>query len=501
MLSAALAVALVATSCGSTAVEDTDDSSSPSDSSASSSPPPDDTVPPDPQGTTPPAAVIDDVAADLLPLDPGWTGEVWPVPAQPAPGEHVNDVAVTRSDGTTIWLSAGTPLMAEVADDDPSRIVVRLDSGEEAIGHTSDFWFIPSFVDLRLATVERDGVDVSLTEADVIHHRVNWRNFDDPDTPEFDAIASVIRRFLDCTADTWKIANQYFAADVIADGLHTGDRQMVQRGVDGLDWGIALPFDEWGVFTLTRECDGTAMRDPSEQHHSTQWLVGLARGVHLLAATPWAGEYRAALDRYIEHLETLTKRLADPAVRAHWYDNWVLDPRPDNGVFNHKFYMRAAGLSLVANLTDDESFADRLRADARAIAEDGMAAQWDNGVNPERNGHEVRYQMYGSWLAAVYWSSIPESPHRDAVAATLDKAIAWMNTRIDEHGVVDITGSTRTCRNDPTVSEYHPGHLVSTYLLWDVLQGRQELTEIARIHSDTHRVFGSPCPEADDAGN
>ena len=264
----------------------------------------------------------------------------------------------------------------------------------------------------------------------------------------------------------------------------------------GGERGIAQTLETDGVFSLYRACDGLTARDFSETHHSTQWFAGLGRGVFLLASSPQAGEYRAEIDAYIDHLETLATYLTTPPVRDHWIERWLYEPNGD--VFTHKFYMRAAGLGLASALTDNPDDAARWSAEARVFAEQGMAQQWPEGVNPERGGPDVRYQMYGTWLGIVYRSTLVDGEHRDALAATITRAIEWEDTRLGPDGVVEIAGSTRSCTEKSNVNEYHPYHMLSSYLLWAHLEpGNDHLFDRAILADAGHRTGGNSCPEPD----
>jgi hypothetical protein len=172
---------------------------------------------------------------------------------------------------------------------------------------------------------------------------------------------------------------------------------------------------------------------------------------------------------------------------------WLVDD--EGNLFAHKTYMMAAGLALTASLTDDRDDASRWASIAEKIARRGMEAQRKDGVNPERGGYDVAYQMYGTWLAQLYYATLaPGSLKRD-LGATIDRAIAWMSTRVDEQtGQVDIGASTRVCNRNDASQPYEAADAVRTFLTWAIVRERQELIDRAILIDRGAKSFGNPCP-------
>jgi hypothetical protein len=364
-----------------------------------------------------------------------------------------------------------------------------------AVTASEHFWSVPSFVDLKDLTVPVDGEAVLLGVSGVRYLRGTVASFDDPATPGHDGIALTTRRFLACTSTQWSIGNQTFTTDLVEQGLDRHDKATIDAGVQGLDFGVSIPVNSSGVHELTRACDGSTVADYGGTHHTTQWLESLGRAVYLLAASPWAGEYRVRIDRYVERMEELATLLTVPANRDHWRTRWLVDS--SGNVFTHKTYMRAAALGLTATLTDDPPDAARWSDEAATIAQYGMDQQWPSGVNPERGGYDVSYQMYGTWLAQVYWSTLdPWDPVRAPLQDTIERAMAWMDTRIDPStGVVNISGSTRTCAAMDNYSPYEPAPAVRAYLHWGqaARPNMHYVDQALRIDAG-HKATGSPCP-------
>jgi hypothetical protein len=351
----------------------------------------------------------------------------------------------------------------------------------------------PAFAELGEVMVPTPKGMRPLGESSIRYLRREADDFDDPATPGFDAIPRQVRRFLACEIDQWSVGSETFAVDILMAGLHQGDEDLVDRGVKALDWGAAIDTNDDGVHTLTRDCDGKTVTDYGETHHTTQWLGSLGIAVHLLRASPHAEKYRANIERYIARIEELAQQLAEPRIRDHWETRWVFDG--DGNVFTHKMYMRAAALALSASLTDHAGDAARWATDASRIAERAMDQQRDDGVNPERGGYDVSYQMYGSWWAEIYAAILPEgSAERRALESKIDRALDWQAARVDpETGGVDIGESTRVCNANDLSQKYDPAETVRTFLLWGQMQQRQQLIDTA-VLVDRGNKLGDPCP-------
>ena len=157
----------------------------------------------------------------------------------------------------------------------------------------------PNFTDLEDLEVVVDGGTVSLGDSALTYQRRTVTSFDDVATRGHDGIAGTIRQFLACETDMWNIGNQTFTVDLIAVGINQGDRSLVDRGVQGVDWGVGQTLDDEGVHTLERPCDGTTVEDFGGTHHTAQWLESLGRAVYLLRGSPFADDYRSQIKAYV----------------------------------------------------------------------------------------------------------------------------------------------------------------------------------------------------------
>jgi hypothetical protein len=124
---------------------------------------------------------------------------------------------------------------------------------------------------------------------------------------------------------------------------------------------------------------------------------------------------------------------------------WLMRPEigergeANNRPYTHRRWILAAALGLTARVTGDGKF---MRA-ARAYAADGLRLQTSEGVNPEKGGADVGYQMVGVVMAAHFIAAGPDRETQRAVVAMIERATHWQAAWIREDGTIDSTGSSR----------------------------------------------------------
>lgn len=436
------------------------------------------------------------------PIDREFEGLAYPVPTGKDP-IHPDAVPVTLEDSGghivgTDFAPAGTALRVRSVDGQPKRVAMPWRPGVTAFGLRASFWSMPSFVQLKDMTVTINGVAVPLGESGLRYHRGSVATFRNS-TGSFDALIASNRQFLACRVDTWGIGAQTFAVDLVEEGLHRHDRTTLDLGVQAIDWGVKVPINGQGIHELHRSCDGKTVADFGYTHHTTQWLEALGRTVYLLAASPWAGEYRAKIDAYRRRIDQIATILTRPAVKAYWVRH--VKDAPFGNDFTHRTFMRAAGFGLASTLTDNPRDAARWAGDAREIAQRGIDDQLPSGVNPERGGFDVLYQMYGTWLAELYLSTLgPSSDIRRPMERTIERAVEWMTTRINRTtGQIKIQGTTRICveslwTTGAPAPFVDPAETIRAFLLWGHLRSQPRLIDLAILVDAGQKQFGNRCP-------
>jgi hypothetical protein len=162
--------------------------------------------------------------------------------------------------------------------------------------------------------------------------------------------------------------------------------------------------------------------------------------------------------------------------------------------------MRAAAYGLASTLADNARVAARRAADAKDVATRAMHNQRPSGINPERGGFDVGYQMYGTWLAETYDGTLaPTSPMKKAMDRTIDRAVRWETTRIEPNGQIDFRGTMRTCveqlwTSGTTAAHLDPGDIIRAFLLWGHLHSEPRLTRLAVLVDAGNKRYGNTCP-------
>jgi hypothetical protein len=456
------------------------------------------------------------------PVEPGFRGQAYPVPAHPEAGKNQNAVRVTlrNEDGEVVGsdvVRAGQPQLVEALEGQfDHQVAIPWGDGVTAFAPRDSFWAMPSFVELKDMTVRIDGHATSLGDSGIVYHSGSVPLFDDPDTPVHDGIPPRTRLFLACddanvarhappgmeNLDSWSIGQQTLTVDLIELGLHRNDRSLIDKGVIGVDWGVAVPINDAAVHELHRECDGRTVPDYGRTHHSTQWLESLSRAVYLLAASEYAGEFRPKIDAYLGRIETIAERLVSQGNWEEWVDN--IDQEGHD--FTHRTFMMAAALGLSSTLTDDPDDSAKWATMARKIAQRGIGNQHKNGINPERGGYDVKYQMYGVWLAEIYYSTLSRgSGVKAQLQTSISRAVEWMTARVDaETGQIIIGDSTRTCADmgwwaGKPAQSHNAAETIRAFLLWGHVRRDDDLVDQAILLDRGQKQLGNECP-SEEAG-
>jgi hypothetical protein len=281
--------------------------------------------------------------------------------------------------------------------------------------------------------------------------------------------------------------------------VDSGVKGLVEQGILGLDWGISVPIDANAVHVLHRSCDGKTLEDYGSTHQTTQWLESLSRAVYLLAASPWAGEFRPKIDAYIARVE----RIATLLTEKRNYENWESHiTYYDHTQFTHRTYMMADALGQASTLTSNAADSKRWSEMAAQIAQRGLGLQRPDGVNPERGGYDVQYQMYGTWLSLIYRATLPpNSSQKAALTRMTDKSLQWYETRIEPTGQINMEGTTRICRENLWTSgkpsgEFDPAEAIRVFLLWGYLTSNNRYVNDAEHMDQGEKTHGNACPSA-----
>ncbi len=268
----------------------------------------------------------------------------------------------------------------------------------------------------------------------------------------------------------WFIEDQRFGGDYISAGLAFGNKDQIRWGLEALAWGFAR-----------MEANGEFMH-PDSYHSGSFFIESAAHGILLIESSPWREELAKPVAAIKPKLLTAARWMVRPGVHAAaWEDtkNWR-GQRP----YAHRRYLEEATIGEFGVLFSDKE----LIAKSAALVRDGIAFQRADGVNPEKGGYDSHDQPLGLVYACEDCAMVADDALRRGMKPMLDKAFAWLLTRIKDDGTVDATGNTRTGLSQEAARSGKPKgiedrHVVRSLAHWS------KLTQNSQRASAARRVF------------
>jgi hypothetical protein len=160
----------------------------------------------------------------------------------------------------------------------------------------------------------------------------------------------------------WFIEEQRHGAAAVVAGVFANNRAAVERGIRALRWG----------FQQQQEDGSFLCRDT--YHSASFFLEAAAHACLILQAAPMGREFQ-------EDLAWLKPRMLKTAL---WMTRPDVEPagKRRNAPYTHRYYMVAAALGQTGVVCEN---ADLIRG-SWAFIEEGLAAQAEDGNNPEKGG-------------------------------------------------------------------------------------------------------------------
>lgn len=220
-------------------------------------------------------------------------------------------------------------------------------------------------------------------------------------------------------AKAWYIEIQRDGGRWVQAGLAHRNRESVEWGLKQLEWGFAR-MKEDGSF----DCD--------DAFHSASFLVETtAHSILLIEASPMAEPFKARLEKLKKPLLKCALWMASPAnFRA----------AEQQRIYGHRRFLVGCGLMQCALIHGDAE----LRRAAGYFIEDGVRMQRQDGAFPEKGGHDSSYHA----VALIYLQRLllvtPEEFRQPSWLPAAQRGNAWLASRIDPQGVVNVEGNTRT---------------------------------------------------------
>ncbi|CAI7792873.1 unnamed protein product [Closterium sp. NIES-53] len=228
----------------------------------------------------------------------------------------------------------------------------------------------------------------------------------------------------------WYIEEQYYGFLFIQAGLAFNNSEAARIGMKIYDWG----------FDQQRE-DGS-FDCPDVYHSAGFFMESAARAALLLKSSRWAAHpvFQQWLQKTEKHIAAMAAWFVRPDIeRVGW--------RKD-AVHTHRRYLTGTALGMAGILTENQT----LILKSTEYIRSGMAMQDPAGFNYERRGYDCSYQGIGLVYAARYYLYV--APHiqngtdsegfRSRLLEVGRRGVDWLVTRVDERGLLNATGNTRT---------------------------------------------------------
>jgi hypothetical protein len=218
----------------------------------------------------------------------------------------------------------------------------------------------------------------------------------------------------------WYIEEQRSGVDAICGGIAQQDSAAIERGLKILRWG----FEQ-------QQPDGS-FNCPDAFHSTSFFVEAAAHACLLLGASSFA-------ERYAEEVNWMKPRVLQAAL-------WMAEPavelpgRKHNLPYTHRRYLVAAAFGEAGTLCGNKFLVDK----SKDYIRDGISLEDPSGFNPEKGGYDCSYHAVGLVFAERYYDLVADPETKEQLFHMLQKANAWLRSRVLPDGTIDATGNTRT---------------------------------------------------------
>lgn len=427
------------------------------------------------------------VGAQAAPFPPANLGSTYTVYAVPQQGAAtIPGTWYTSAGKVTGSLAPGKPYAATYVGGVYELVSVKTYVGT-FLSNRKNFWVVPDYVKTKDVAVTVDGVTTPFGSSAIAGLTTSVAQFDDPATSSYEGWSRDIRDFLSCRTSWWDLGGyQRFNADLIHAGIVKNDTDLIDKGIIGLDNGWKTQRAD-GSFALKNAC-GVLAESRLKSHSVAFFMEAVERASFELAASRYAGSYRAKIDSW-------TPRLALAA------DNLVLPARWSElltrmSVYNHRRFLDAAAFTGAAQLAQSARWDDKISY----LVSEGLAMQWVNGVFPENGGYDMGYHQASLRYIISLLSLRPDSPLAPALIAAENKGISQSVAHLDPvTGAADLSDSTRMCHDQAgpdsgEIKNWSPGTMTGVFVYWGGKYYRRSLIDKAVLAHQAYAAGLSGCP-------
>ena len=294
-----------------------------------------------------------------------------------------------------------------------------------------------------------------------IHHRALGmvRSVDD------DGASILSRQWQDGQRPDWFIENQRGGADLVEAGVVLNDHHLVDVGLREFEWGYARQ----------NPADGSFPESGDAFHSVSIFIVDSGRSLLALR------EKRTDFPEFMERADRMAPQLTAAA-------RWLLRPevleagKRHDAPYTHRRGILAAALGIAGQLGSDP----KLAVAAAEFAREGIALQHEDGLNPEKGGFDVSYQMVDALNGSRYYSTLKcdrDAELMEKVRRMMVRTCQWEMQRISDNGDIAVRGSTRMLQETGrggAVKHTNYKEIVQTFVSVSRITGEPGYSQIAR---------------------
>lgn len=215
----------------------------------------------------------------------------------------------------------------------------------------------------------------------------------------------------------WFVEEQRGGGDLVEAGVTLDDDTLIKLGIRVLQWGFDKQNEEGGW-----DC-------PDTYHSASFFIEAAARAARRLRGSGLT-QYKSTVDAWIPRFDKACTWMNQPK---------ILNSDPYFHRYTHRSYLAAAAFGQVAALTGEKKFAET----ARRLASEAIPVQLSNGINPEKEGFDVGYQIAGMNLAMRYYTACDDPALRSDLLNMVRRGVDFELTKMDSQGTITTEGSTR----------------------------------------------------------
>ena len=258
----------------------------------------------------------------------------------------------------------------------------------------------------------------------------------------------------------WYIEEQRYGSDAVCAGVAAGNTAAVDRGLKILRWGFEHQAPD-GSFNC-----------PDAFHSTSFFVEATAHACLVLSGSQYASRYAAEVNWMRPYILKAAQWMTQPSVEAIG--------RRRNAPFTHRCYLVAAALGEAGVLCESQPLIEK----SKDYIREGVSLQDPSGFNPEKGGYDSSYHAVGLFYAERYYDVAADEETKKQLFRVLTKGYAWLQSRVEPDGTIDLTGNTRIGQGQElsrngTAKKINYGMIYRGFYRWSLISGDSKYAQLA----------------------